>query len=122
MFRNIFTLHTITLAACSFPRTGRSALQEMATDGAFKRVDSAFRYFFCILRYGYGPLTKFVYFRKKIGVDPEYPAEVSTGTDLLCSDQAKRYRLYVALACPWASRCLAVYYMKGCLPWHIELA
>lgn len=24
-----------------------------------------------------------------------------------------RYHLYVSLACPWASRCLAVMYMKG---------
>lgn len=39
-------------------------------------------------------------FRQSIG-DPEHPAE------------PKRYRLYVSLACPWASRCLAVYYMKG---------
>lgn len=27
--------------------------------------------------------------------------------------EAGRYHLYVAYACPWASRCIAVYYLKG---------
>lgn len=39
--------------------------------------------------------------RNVVGVDPRFPVE------------PKRYRLYVSLACPWACRCLAVYYMKG---------
>lgn len=59
----------------------RSALQELESDGSFKR--------------------KAAVFRNEIGVDPRFPVE------------AGRYHLYVSLACPWASRCLAVYYMKG---------
>eukprot|EP01127_Copromyxa_protea_P022795 TRINITY_DN835_c0_g1_i2.p1 TRINITY_DN835_c0_g1~~TRINITY_DN835_c0_g1_i2.p1 ORF type:complete len:258 (+),score=35.81 TRINITY_DN835_c0_g1_i2:48-776(+) len=27
--------------------------------------------------------------------------------------EADRYHLYISYACPWASRCLALYYMKG---------
>lgn len=40
-------------------------------------------------------------FRNWIKPDSEFPPE------------ANRYHLYVAYACPWASRCLALYYMKG---------
>eukprot|EP00238_Polyblepharides_amylifera_P009566 CAMPEP_0196574456 /NCGR_PEP_ID=MMETSP1081-20130531/4167_1 /TAXON_ID=36882 /ORGANISM="Pyramimonas amylifera, Strain CCMP720" /LENGTH=347 /DNA_ID=CAMNT_0041892481 /DNA_START=282 /DNA_END=1325 /DNA_ORIENTATION=- len=60
----------------------RSALDEMAADGAFKRVLGT-------------------QFRSWIEEGGRFPPA------------SGRYHLYIAYACPWATRCLAVLYMKG---------
>lgn len=63
--------------------TATTSLQEMSTDGEFKRTASTFRNF--ISRDG------------------------STGFPAV----AGRYHLYISYACPWASRCYAFLKLKG---------
>ncbi|KAH9324101.1 hypothetical protein KI387_004279, partial [Taxus chinensis] len=63
--------------------SARSALDEMAANGEFKRSPSTFRNFIS---------------RDK---SSEYYAE------------SGRYHLYISYACPWASRCYAVLKLKG---------
>lgn len=68
-------------AAVAAKAKARTALDEMSTDGQFKRKESVYRN----------------WIRKGGEFEPE----------------AGRYHLYVSLACPWASRCVAVMNMKG---------
>ncbi|KAJ7536620.1 hypothetical protein O6H91_12G075200 [Diphasiastrum complanatum] len=61
----------------------KTALQEMSTDGEFKRTESSFRH----------------WISNQEGA--QFPA------------LAGRYHLYISYACPWASRCYAFLKLKG---------
>lgn len=62
----------------------RTALDEVdPSSGAFKRKPSTYRHI------------------------------ISESSNALFTPDAHRYCLYVSLACPWANRCVATYYLKG---------
>ena len=89
----------------------RTALSDTA-DGAFKRSVSLFRNF--IQPGGDHPPEGACPVRRRDA--PLLP--LLCGRHTRCTlprrrGAANRYHLYVSTACPWASRCLAVLYMKG---------
>ncbi|GKY93290.1 hypothetical protein MPSEU_000296500 [Mayamaea pseudoterrestris] len=77
-----FSTTSIAMTAAK-TSTARTALDESAPDGAFKRVDASWRNWV------------------KNDKDAEFPAEKD------------RYHLYVAYACPWAHRTLITRAVKG---------